>query len=424
MATVTTRTPGLLRLRSEDLPYADLAGPGYGLDNTGTVSVSSAVNNIIAEMIAGDTPAKPLLFNGKFKTDEPIVIDRSAITADPSTHDRTVISLLGHGTGLSQIRPNHNGVCIDYRGNGAGGVHSFFYMKGLGLYGPSRAAGSIGFKADNLAFFKFTDVDFCNFEFGLNATDIVSGAFDSCYWRDNKYGLLAIQTDLVSPNAISFRSPVFSGNFKYGGYVTGGTGVSFLGGSIEGNGVDASPGDTDAWGFRIVDAGVQGGSGLSMMGTYIENNCGYADIQINSSAQVAMHSFVGCTFNRSMESHYSLYQIIHLAGGSGVASRIHLAACGFKRFSPYVNDVARPHITGAPFTFSDGGGNHFDYSRPSDVWDSQRLHYSAVAALPSAAGRTGEIIAVTNGDAGALCLAISDGTNWKRVVLGATVAAT
>ena len=44
----------------------------------------------------------------------------------------------------------------------------------------------------------------------------------------------------------------------------------------------------------------------------------------------------------------------------------------------------------------------------------------AVSALPSA-GTAGRIVFCTDGDSGSKCLAVDDGTDWKRVALGATV---
>lgn len=49
-------------------------------------------------------------------------------------------------------------------------------------------------------------------------------------------------------------------------------------------------------------------------------------------------------------------------------------------------------------------------------------HYN-MGTLPSAAAYLGFIIFVSNGDAGAPCLAVSDGANWLRISLGAAVAA-
>ena len=47
-----------------------------------------------------------------------------------------------------------------------------------------------------------------------------------------------------------------------------------------------------------------------------------------------------------------------------------------------------------------------------------------VAGLPAAAvGNAGRIVRCSNGNAGVACLAVSNGTNWLRVVFGAAVAA-
>ena len=44
----------------------------------------------------------------------------------------------------------------------------------------------------------------------------------------------------------------------------------------------------------------------------------------------------------------------------------------------------------------------------------------AVSALPSA-GTAGRLVFCTDGDGGNKCLAVDDGTAWKRIALGATV---
>lgn len=44
-----------------------------------------------------------------------------------------------------------------------------------------------------------------------------------------------------------------------------------------------------------------------------------------------------------------------------------------------------------------------------------------VATLPAASANAGRLVRVTNGNAGADTVAMSNGTNWKVVALGATV---
>jgi hypothetical protein len=46
----------------------------------------------------------------------------------------------------------------------------------------------------------------------------------------------------------------------------------------------------------------------------------------------------------------------------------------------------------------------------------------AIAELPAAASNVGRCVYCTDGDTGSPCLAISDGTDWLRVTLGAAVA--
>lgn len=59
------------------------------------------------------------------------------------------------------------------------------------------------------------------------------------------------------------------------------------------------------------------------------------------------------------------------------------------------------------------------------VEDSLVLPTSTVAGLTAypAASHTGKMIRVSNGAAGSPCLAVSDGTTWNRVLVGAAVAA-
>ena len=46
-----------------------------------------------------------------------------------------------------------------------------------------------------------------------------------------------------------------------------------------------------------------------------------------------------------------------------------------------------------------------------------------VATLPDAAANAGVLIRVSDGNAGAACLALSNGADWKVIALGATAAA-
>lgn len=62
--------------------------------------------------------------------------------------------------------------------------------------------------------------------------------------------------------------------------------------------------------------------------------------------------------------------------------------------------------------------------RGADITKAMTLAKYTVATLPAAAGHEGRQIWVTNGNAGAPCIAISNGTAWLRIIPGTAVAAT
>lgn len=70
--------------------------------------------------------------------------------------------------------------------------------------------------------------------------------------------------------------------------------------------------------------------------------------------------------------------------------------------------------------------NDIGYGRPrgNAIAKAMTLPKYTVATLPAAAGHDGRMIWVTNGNAGAPCAAISNGSAWLRIIPGTAVAAT
>ena len=69
---------------------------------------------------------------------------------------------------------------------------------------------------------------------------------------------------------------------------------------------------------------------------------------------------------------------------------------------------------------------YFQDSLTSDTSAPFRLYSGTVAALNAdypAASWTNAVVYCTNGDSGSPCLAVSNGSAWKRVALGATISA-
>lgn len=406
--------------RNNDLGFLSLATK---CDPKGVSSCSSVINDIIASMLAGDIPNQSILIDGRFRTTEPLLIDRSALVADPILGARTQISFVGYGAAHGQLVSDHNGACIDYRGNSGDGVRSLLKWGGFGLYGPSRAAGSRGILTDKLVFFDFDNVDLNNFEYGFKSTDTFLGSFNNVRMVQNKYGIRMEANSFSGPNAVTFRNVTIGHNKTYGAYLKGGSGISFIGGSVEGNGTDGISEDTGSFGMLLTETGGYGQGVLSMSGTYFEGNKGYADLWLDSYLLPSTYSVTGCTFNRTSSTQYTLLQIAGSCGSTGAGSICHVAGNGFGAFGTYTDNGSRPNIGGTINMFADGGGNRFSALQPTDVFAPRTLGLNPIANLPNPVGLPGAIVAVTNGDAGNICLAMSDGSTWRRIVLGATVAA-
>ena len=406
-------------LTRADLPYVDLAAEGG--DPTGSQSVSSRLNDMIAEMLAGTRPTLPIRLAGRFLSTAPIVIDRTGVTVDPTTGLGKQIRLFGDGAQSSQIYSSHAGACIDYRGGSDVSVHSMLRMSGLGLYGNNRLAGSIGLKLDNIAYFNISDLDVSLFEYGIDATDMLSGCIDSCHLRLNNKGFRFQYANLSRPNAIVLKNLVVTGNRTYGGHIVGGSNITFLGGSVEGNGIGLTLADTAGWGIKAEEMCVEGGVGLAIYGTYFEANNGRADLDLVQAAGLSRHMVSGATFNRLSSTAYTTYNILLSAGTNSVVT---VAGCGFRTFGTYVENSGRPHCAGPTFGFANGGGNYFASFTRAEVWAPTRHNNTPTAFLGTAASRAGQLVSVTDGDSGSPCLAMSDGTNWRRIVLGATISAT
>ena len=80
------------------------------------------------------------------------------------------------------------------------------------------------------------------------------------------------------------------------------------------------------------------------------------------------------------------------------------AATGIELTAPLLNALGTPTVT-----------------VPSISATSITLEGYTVSTLPSHSA--GRLIYVSNGDAGSPCLAVSNGSNWLRINLGATVSA-
>lgn len=128
---------------------------------------------------------------------------------------------------------------------------------------------------------------------------------------------------------------------------------------------------------------------------------------------------------------------LQMIGTGQTVVRVPLTAGGYANVTAFsvsgtpnlvLGSVANPGglflDTGGSITMRVNGGTHavFVQSTVTTFGMPIRLPGYTVASLPGANPRT--LAYVTDGDAGAPCLAVHDGSTWRRIALGSTVSAT
>lgn len=402
LPTIAGQTGKFLTNDGTALLWGDPAGGGFAVSVFNFLNAAE-IEDIRAGTLAIDVAAKVqtaidavrlvggvLNFpRGQYRIGAPLVLDYSAVTADPTQGATNRITLQGEGAGATQLTATHGGALIDHRGGAGGtaGAHSFFYLKGLSLYNSTaRQVGSIAVKLDNTSLWGFEDLSILGFEYGVKGTDVLSGYWDGGRLWSCTYGFRFDYADFSRPNAISFKSVAIAGNRRYGGYVVGGALFSMYGGSVEGNGIDAN-GLADGhatralcWGLKFEESGVEGVVGATIHGGYFEGNSGKADLWFVQTSLKVTHSVTGCSFLRFLAAQYTVNNILYDNNPAVADCRVSVQGCGFRSQSPYTASATRTYVGSQVGKIHDEG-NYFENATETDraVFAPRRI-----ALIPSA----------------------------------------
>ena len=348
-----------------DIP-AETYAVWWGLNPLGVVEGGNteALNAAFCyiAMVGGEL----IISHGSYVTTSKLVIDESLVTSD---YDTTRVIIRGEGDGNTVIISAHAGRCIQYSGGASGGLGAYVKYSGFRLRG-SGVSGGVGLWADNVAWLHLEDVTISEFDRGIDGTDVLSTVIDSCRIRFNYMGYRFDYSDASRPNAITMRDCVVAANYTYGGLVTAVASFNVHGGTLEGNGQTAGVPTTGGYGLKVVDAGVEGISGLVMDGVYMEGNADKADVWITHSTGDVMHKISGCSFTRYLAACYVTNNILfERAGGN---ARLWIGGNGFGSFSPYTENAARRYVDGPAIGIVDAGN-----------------FYQSTTALPAASDTRG-----------------------------------
>lgn len=363
---------------------------------------------------------------GRYRTTSELTINSSANSSDP-TDGGKMVSLRGASPASSMIVADHNGVALSFIGGSGAGWHTYFYVDGIGITKSNKArnSGSVGLQLDDCAYAQFQRFEISYFEYGIKGTDILSSGFVDGTIRLNNYGFQFQKGTRSHPNNISFRGVMTLNNRIWGGQVIQPSLFDYIGGSIESNGFNGVPGDTNSWGVDIQNGGAEGSVAVNFFGVYIEGNNGRADVKILSDTTSATYNFNGCSFLRFQDI-ASRFTTNNIFFDSITESRLVVSGCGFKDFAPYVSSASREFIAANNAQVLDGGGNIFlDTSNGNTGINRAAFspigtnHQLPFASLPDVVKYRNGIQYCADGTGSSLpALAVSDGVRWNQIPLG------
>lgn len=148
----------------------------FGAVGDGVTDNSTAFQNALNSVSA--VGGKLHIPKGTYKLNSPLTIDRSTATADPIEGDPTRITIEGDGAGSTLLVSTHAFPLLSYNGGTAAGVHAFFTMKDIGLLGPDRLLGSVGFQMEDSSYWEFERVNIDKFDTGFIGYDSLLGSYN------------------------------------------------------------------------------------------------------------------------------------------------------------------------------------------------------------------------------------------------------
>lgn len=318
----------------EQIHVKDYGAIGDGSTDD-TASLQAAITYAIS--VGGEV----LLGQGKYRITGAtgLLIDESATTADD---DATRISIVGEGSGASQIVHNGTGSAITYQGGStSSGPHSYLRLDGFRIDG-TNGTGQHGISIDNAAYFSMEDVTIYECDTALALTDVLSFQVSSSVFRYNKRGVTASYVSFSRPNNVTFEDCVFGTNSTAAAVIEGAGLVRFRGGSVEVCGTNATSG---TGGIFIINSGVESGVGLVCEDVYFENNLGDCDISFDETSQSVLHVLRGCTFQQFQSPHVT--NNVLMACSSGVGLHVAVEGCNFSNIGGYTGTFAAFNTAGA-----------------------------------------------------------------------------
>jgi hypothetical protein len=294
---------------------------------------------------------------GKYRLTQTIDIDLTGSTSDV---DATTINVRGDGSGDTVLLHTiaTNSPLLQMRGGTSeAAIHIWGKWSGFTISGSSLQ--SIGVHLLTVAYTLFEDILTYNLGTHWMLNDVLSCTWVRCQARWGNIGFYGRKEVSSCPNALTFIGCQASLQSQHGILMNNGSALTWIGGSIEGNGLDAA-GDGNKCAVYLNDPGYEGGVAATFVGTYFESNAGLASIRMYTAAKsVALNCF-GCNFNSNIESKYVLNHIrIDQTGGR---AQVNIPGCVFTSYNGYKPSTSRKNVRfyATNYGFTDTGAVYND----------------------------------------------------------------
>jgi hypothetical protein len=268
-------------------------------------------------------------------------------------------SFRGDGAGATTIlqTANASGLVINgYTSNPA----DYMYISDMTLQSNATGGYGNGISFSDSAFVNITNVEVTGWENGVYGIDSLSLTFTRLASRFNINGFRfessGSGTGYTSePNAITMLGCTIGNNTTTGGWVVGAGTFTFVGGSIESNGVSTAM-SSSKWGLRITNSGgnfaQESANGFSLQGVYFEGNGGQANLWVEQSVSRpgVTGSVVGCSFI-VLGNSYPAASVYLAASSSTYAFPVSFNGCGWSGLNVYTPSSSRPTINNVSSVF-------------------------------------------------------------------------
>lgn len=216
----------------------------------------------------------------------------------------------------------------------------------------SGIANSIGLFMDNIAAWTINRCRIIDFDYGIYATDALTGSINDSQIRFNYKNYRFQFSNISRPNAIAFSNTVTAAAYDYGGWFDGASSISYDSScTLEGNGITPSNTINAAgFGLKFVNCAVEGKTGLQFFGNYVEFNAGIADFIFEQTSGQSTHVINGTSCARISSTLYTTQNILVTVSGGGLC-KVTCRDSAFGALNTYVEDVSRPYVTAPAGTF-------------------------------------------------------------------------